>query len=132
MKSPLQLDTTSWKGFYYGKANKRTYIETKMPQTGILFFGNRRFNRIWNTKTFVREQIRQAGNLLQTKKFITIHANIFHNPLVGHTRFIQFGHDVALSSILCEPRARLCRMVDAIRLDNSLSITTTGNKPFSR
>ena len=48
-----------------------------MPQTGILFFGNRRFNRIWNTKTFVREQIRQAGNLLQTKKFITIHAYIF-------------------------------------------------------
>ena len=27
MKSPLQLGTTSWKGFYYGKANKRTYIE---------------------------------------------------------------------------------------------------------
>ena len=66
-----------------------------MPKTGILFFGNRRFNRIWNTKTFVREQIRQAGNLLQTKKFIAIHANIFHNPLVGHTRFIQFGHDVS-------------------------------------
>ena len=57
-----------------------------MPKTGISFFGNRRLNRIWNTKTFVRKQIRQTGNLLQTKEFITIHANIFHNPLVGHTK----------------------------------------------
>ena len=37
-----------------------------------------------------------------------------------------------INSILCVPRARLCRMVEAILFDKSFSITTTGSKPFSR
>lgn len=37
-----------------------------------------------------------------------------------------------IKSMSCEPRARLCRMVDAIRLLMSFSMNTTGIKPFSR
>ncbi len=104
-----------------------------MPQTGILFFGNRRFNRIWNTKTFCpRTNPPSRKSVFKRSKVHHDPCLYFHNPLVGHTRFISSATMWHISSILCEPRARLCRMVDAIRLDNSLSITTTGNKPFSR
>ena len=37
-----------------------------------------------------------------------------------------------INSMLCVPLARLCRMVEAMRLEISLLMTTTGSNPFSR
>ena len=103
-----------------------------MPQTGILFFENRRFNQFGILKLLSENKSAKPEICFQTKKFITIHAYIFiihWSDIPALSVRPRCGY---ISSILCEPRARLCRMVDAIRLDNSLSITTTGNKPFSR
>ena len=37
-----------------------------------------------------------------------------------------------ISSTLCVPRARLWRMVEAMRFEMSFSITATGSRPRSR
>ena len=58
--------------------------------------------RIGDRKVRVSEQCGKAGYLFQAEQFVPVHADVPHDPLVGHSGIGKFSYDVChQSDIVC-------------------------------